>query len=153
MAVNTNALFITAGNNTSDGQKSTSAAMAPTLTTAAADYDGSTATHNKVVFTANATNGSRIVGLRFKSKGTNIQTVARIYLNNGGAATTAANNSPLGEQVLLATTAVANNSMVDVDWFFPGGYAVLEPGFRVIVGLGTTVAAGWVCVPILGGDF
>lgn len=127
--------------------------MAPTFTTAAADYDGTTATHNKVVFTSDATNGSRIVGLRFKAKGTNTASVARIFLNNGSDATTATNNSFFGEQSLPATTAIATTSTIDLDYYFPGGYLDLEPGFRVIVGLGTTVFAGWVVTPILGANF
>jgi len=127
--------------------------MAPTFTTAAADYTGATATHNKLVFTAHATNGSRIVGLRFKAIGTNTQSVARIFINNGSANTTASNNSFFDEQVLPATTAIATTTTVTIDWYAPGGYLDLEAGFRIYVGLGTTVAAGWVVTPILGGDF
>lgn len=153
MAANTAPRYTLTGDVSSDGTATSSSAMAPTFTTAAADYDGTTATHNKVVFTAKATDGSRIVGLRFKAKGTNVATVARIFLNNGATPGTAANNSFIGEQSLPAVTAIATTATVDIDYIFPGGYYDLPNGFKVIVGLGTTVAAGWVVSPILGGQF
>lgn len=52
------------------------------LTTAANDYTG-VSPNNKEVFMADATNGSFVSKIRFKSLGTNVATVARIYLNNG----------------------------------------------------------------------
>jgi len=51
------------------------------LTTAAADYTGQGA-NNTTVYQAGA-NGSWIQKLRFKALGTNVASVARIYLNNG----------------------------------------------------------------------
>jgi len=149
MPANTAPRFTLIGSNGSNS----STAMAPTFTTAAADFTGATATHNKIVFTADATNGSRLCGLRFKAIGTNAASVARIFINNGSAATTAANNSLFAEKSLTATTATAITSTIDLDYYFPGGYIDLEPSFRIVVGLATTVAAGWVVSPILGGDF
>jgi len=149
MPANTAPRFTLVGNNSSNA----STAMAPTFTTAAADYTGATATHNKIVFTSDATNGSRLCGLRFKAIGTNTASVARIFINNGAAATTATNNSFFAEQALPATTAIATTSTIDLDYYFPGGYVDLEPSWTIVVGLGTTVAAGWVVTPILGGDF
>ncbi len=148
MAANTSPRYSINGNPGSDG----STAMAPTFTTAAADYDGTTATHNKIVFTA-STEGSRIVGLRFKAKGTNTASVARIFLNNGSSAGSASNNSFIGELSLPATTISAVAATVDLDYYFPGGYVDLPASWTVLVGLGTTVAAGWVVSPILGGKF
>ena len=52
------------------------------LTTQAADYTGQ-GVNNASVFTADATNGGYVQRLRFKALGTNIATVARIYINNG----------------------------------------------------------------------
>lgn len=49
---------------------------------AAADYTGQ-ATNNYVVFVADNTNGGFVQRLRFKANGTNVATVARIYVNNG----------------------------------------------------------------------
>lgn len=120
--------------------------MAPTFTTAAADYTGATATHNKLVFTAGA-NGGFVQRLRFKAIGTNTASVARVFINNGSANTTAANNSFYGEVSLPATTAIATAATVEID--YPMNFA-LPPTFRIYVGLGTTVAAGWVCTPVAG---
>ena len=52
------------------------------LTTAAADYTG-ISINNIPVFTADATNGGFVQRLRFKAIGTNVATVARIYINVG----------------------------------------------------------------------
>ena len=142
MPANTSPIFSLNGDVSSDS----ATAMAPTFTTAAADYTGATATHNKLVFTA-GTNGGFIQRLRFKAIGTNTASVARVFINNGSANTTAANNSFYGEIALPATTAIATTSTSDLD--YPLNFA-LPAGFRIYVGLGTTVAAGWVCTPIAG---
>lgn len=55
------------------------------LKTAAADYTG-VSPYNKEIFAADATNGSYLQRLRFKALGTNVATVARIYLNDGDEA-------------------------------------------------------------------
>lgn len=59
------------------------------------------------------------------------------------------NNFFYGEISLPATTAVANASTVDID--YPLNFA-LPPGYRIIVGLGTTVAGGWQVLAI-GGQY
>ena len=146
MAANTAPIFTKVANMSSDGTSTSSSAMAPTLTTAAADYTGVSA-NNKLVFTADATNGGFVQCLRFKSIGTNIATVGRIYINNGGSNTTAANNSFIGEINLLATTASATTATIEPE--YPINRPI-DPGFRIYVGLGTTVAAGWVVTPIAG---
>lgn len=119
-----------------------------TLTTAASnDYTGISANH-KLVFTAGA-NGGYIQRLRFKAGGTNIATVARVFINNGSTQTTATNNVFYGEISLPATTASATASTVDLDYDM--GFAI-PADFRIYVGLGTAVAAGWVVTPI-GGEY
>jgi hypothetical protein len=143
MAANTQPIYSLAGSVASDNATT----MAPTFTTAAADYTGATATHNKQVWKSDATNGGFIQRLRFKAIGTNVATVARIFLNNGSANTTAANNSFYGEITLPATTASAVAGTIEID--YPMNYA-LPAGFAIYVGLGTTVAAGWVCTGIGG---
>lgn len=55
------------------------------LKTAAADYTA-ISPYNKEVFSSDATNGSYLQRLRFKALGTNVATVARIYLNDGDKA-------------------------------------------------------------------
>ena len=145
MAANTAPIFSLLGEVSSDS----ATAMNPTFTTAAADYTGATATHNKLVWTADPTNGGYIQKLKFKAIGSNVATVARIFLNNGSANTTAANNSFYGEITLAATTASAVAATAEVEYILN---IALNPGFRIYVGLGTTVAAGWVVTGV-GGQY
>lgn len=127
-------------------------AFASAITGASGDYTGAGA-NNALVFTADATNGGRVVGLHFEALGTNTQSVARIYINNGSANTTASNNVHVGKLTLPATTASNTVAENTAEYYFPGGFADLDPGFRIYVGLGTAVAAGWVVTPILGGEY
>ena len=129
-----------------DVSKDGSTGMATDLLTATGDFTGVSANH-QLVHTADATNGGYVARLRFKSKGTNVASVARIYLNNGSVNTTATNNSFFEEVSLPATT--LNNAGATVTIDIPMNIA-LNPGFRIYVGLGTTVAAGWVCTPVAG---
>lgn len=142
MPGNSNPIFSRVGDVTKDGVN----AMAGLTTAAANDYTGAGA-NNVLVWTADATNGGFIQRLRFKAGGTNVATVARIFINNGSANTTAANNAFYGEVSLPATTANAAAATVDVDYAMN---IALPPGFRIYIGLGTVVAAGWSCVPIAG---
>lgn len=116
------------------------------VTAAANDFTGAGA-NNSLAFTADATNGSFIQRIRFKPAGTNVASVARIFINNGSANTTAANNTLYGEVSLPATTANAAAAAIEID--YPMNFA-LPPGFRIYWGLGTAVAAGWVACPIAG---
>lgn len=143
----------TAPRYTATGENSSNAStgMAPTLTTAAADYTGISA-NNKVVFTAAAT-GSRLVGLKFTAIGGNTQSVARIYTNNGTDHTTATNNSLVGSLTLPGTSASNTVAEASASYYFEGGALDLDVNFTVWVGLATTVAAGWVVTPICGGTF
>lgn len=75
MAANTDPIYSKQGNIT----------RAAVLKTAAADYTG-ISPYNKEVFAADAINGSFIQRLRFKALGTNVATVARIYINDGDIA-------------------------------------------------------------------
>ena len=73
MAANTSPIYSKLGNIT----------RACKLTTAANDYTG-VSVFNKQVFQSDLTNGSYVSKLRFKALGTNVATVARIYVNDGG---------------------------------------------------------------------
>ncbi len=115
------------------------------ITAAAADYTGAGA-NNVLVHTAGA-NGSYVRRLRLKAGGTNVAAVMRVYINNGSANTSATNNSFYGEITLSATTAVTTSATVDVD--YPMDFA-LPAGWRIYVGLGAAVAAGWVVTAIAG---
>jgi len=57
------------------------------------------------------------------------------------------NNWFYGEVALPLTTAITTTSTVDVD--YPMNFA-LPPGYRIIVGLGATVASGWAVTAIAG---
>lgn len=142
MAANTNPIYTLLGDVSSNG----TTGMATDLTTATGDYTGASANH-QLVFTSDATNGGYVRKLRFQAKGTNTASVARIYLNNGSVNTTAANNSFYGQISLPATTAINTAATVEID--YPMEIA-LNPGFRIYVGVGTTVAAGWVCTAVGG---
>lgn len=114
-----------------------------------ADYDG-TGTNNVAVFTADATNGGFVQRLRFKAKGSNTTAaVARIYINNGAANTTATNNSFYGELSLPVTTASTTASTVDID--YPMNFA-LPAGYKIIVGISSSavLTSGWSVTTIAG---
>lgn len=123
----------------------TSTGFAGTLLTATAEYTGVSAT-NLLVHTAGV-NGSYIRRLRFKAIGSNVATVARIYINNGATNATATNNVFYGEVPLPSTTASNTTNTVDIDYSME---FALNASQRIYVGLGTTVAAGWICVAIAG---
>jgi len=154
MAANTAPRYTISGDYSTNSTITTSATMGPVALTATGDFTGVSANHVKV-FTGDTTNGSRLVGLHFEATGINVQTVARVYMNNGGSQTTAANNALVGQLTLPATSASNNSAVGSADYYFPGpsGYADIPPGFTVYVGLGTTVASGWVVTPVLGGKF
>lgn len=142
MPGNTDPIFSAKG----DVSNNSGTAMNQLITSAANDYTGVSG-NNSLVFTADATNGSYVERLRFKAGGTNVASVARIFLNNGSTPGTAANNVFYGELSLPATTAIATASTVDLDYAM--GF-VLPAGFRIYVGLGTAVSAGWVVTAIAG---
>lgn len=142
MPGNSDPIFSKVGDVSNNG----TTGMNQLITAAASDYTGIDA-DTSLVFTADAANGGFLQRLRFKAGGTNVATVARIYLNNGAAPTTATNNVFYGEVSLPATTAIATAATVDID--YPMNFAI-PAGFRVYVGLATAVAAGWVVTPIAG---
>lgn len=142
MPANSEPIYSKQGDVSSNG----TTGMATDLTTATGDYTGVSANH-VLVFTADSTNGGYVQKLRFQAKGTNTASVARIYLNNGSTAGTATNNSFYGQISLPGTTASNTAATTEID--YPMNLA-LNPGFRIYVGLGTTVSAGWVCTAVGG---
>ena len=109
-------------------------------TAAAADFTGISGNY-ALIFTADSTSGGFVKGLKFVAAGTNVASVARIFVNNGSTNGTAANNTMIAQQSLPATT-LSNTSMT-AEIYLPLDMA-LSPGFRIYVGLATAVAAGWV---------
>lgn len=141
MVANTSPIYTKAPNLSTDGVNGMGAA----ITLAANDFTGAGA-NNALVFTANATEPSYIRKLHFKAIGTNVQTVARIFLNNGATNATATNNRYFDDFQLPATTVSATSPTgpgLDFIMEFP-----IKAGWRVYVGLATAVAAGWVVTPI-----
>ena len=100
------------------------------------------------VFTAGA-NGSRLDYLKVRALGTNVATVIRVFVNNGGANSVAANNSLILDQTIAATTnsetAQLADNIIQLDMSLPAGY-------KINVTIGTAVAAG-LQVTGVGGDY
>lgn len=99
--------------------------------------------------TAGAVEGSRLDFIKVRALGTNVQTVIRIWINNGAATTTAANNTLYLERTLSATT--VSQTAEQPDLFLQLNIS-LAPGYRVYATFGTAVAAGFHLTAV-GGDY
>lgn len=99
-------------------------------------------------FTAGA-NGSFVQRIRFRSAGTNVATVARIFINNGGTTSTATNNILYDEITLAATTLSETAALATYE--LPLNFA-LPAGYKLTVTIGTSVSAGYY-VSVIGGDY
>lgn len=145
MPANIDPIFSISGDVSNDS----STGMNQFITAAANDTTGAGA-NNVLVFTA-GTNGSFVQRLRFKAGAApstnNVATVARIFINNGSANTTATNNTLYDEIALPATATSATAGTPTID--LPMNIA-LPAGFRIYVGLGTAVSGGWVVTPVAG---
>jgi hypothetical protein len=137
MAANTAPIFSISGDTQWGGSL---------LAAANAAYDGTGAV--LTVFTAGA-DGGYVNRLIMRAAGTNIQTVLRVFLNNGSTNATAANNSLIGEMTLYATT--ASNTASTQAFEYPLNFA-LPAGYKVNVTIATTVAAGYY-VTAIGGKY
>lgn len=125
--------------------------MAQAITLAANDYTGAGA-NNVLVFTASG-DGAYLRGLKFTAAGSNVQTVARVFINNGAINTTASNNSFLDEITLPLTTASTISALPAPIMMFNGALGMfLPPNFRLYAGLATAVSAGYFVTPIFGGQ-
>jgi hypothetical protein len=100
-------------------------------------------------FTADATNGGFVQRIRFRTAGTNIATVARVFINNGSTNATAANNT-LFDEITLPASTLSETSAQPV-YELPLNFA-LPPGYKLNVTVGTTVAAGYY-VTVIGGKY
>lgn len=111
----------------------------------ALDGTGTVAT----VFTADATNGSRIETVTLQHLGTNVATVVRFFVNNGSTNATATNNALVNEITMAANTLSQTAASVPVSW---NANLVLKPGYKLNVTIGTAVASG-IMVTAVGGDY
>ena len=100
------------------------------------------------VFTG-GTNGSYVQKIRFRHVGTNVVTVVRVWLNNGGATTTALNNTLFDEITIAANT--VSQTAASTNYELPLNFA-LPPSYRIYVTTGTVLAAG-LDVTVIGGDY
>ena len=118
-----------------------------TITTANTAKDGTGTV--VTIFTADATNGSRIDSIIVRALGTNVATVLRVFINNGSVNSTATNNSLYSETTIAATTlsevAALANTAIPLNLVLPAGY-------KINITIGTTVAAG-LSVTATGGTY
>lgn len=100
------------------------------------------------LFTAGA-NGGRVDYIKFMPIGTNVATVARVFINNGLTTATAANNAQFAQITLPASTisqtAALTEQLLTLNLSIPAGYILT-------LAIGTTVAAGY-AVTAVGGDY
>jgi len=99
-------------------------------------------------FTAGV-DGGFVQRIRFRAAGTNIATVARVFINNGSTNATAANNI-LYDEITLAATTLSETSALPV-YELPLNFA-LPAGYVLNVTIGTTIAAGYF-VSVIGGKY
>ena len=138
MPANTSPIFSIAG----EAQWSSGAITAANTTT---DLTSGTI---YAIFTG-GTNGSYIQRIRFRHLGTNVATVARVWINNSSTTGTAANNT-LWDEITLASATVSQVA-AQINYELPFGFA-LPAGYVIYVTLGTAVAAGFKAT-IIGGDY
>ena len=93
-----------------------------------------------LVWTSDATNGGFLDQVVFQPLGTNIATVGRVWLNNGSATGTLANNVMLKDITLAATT---NSETAQIGQTAVSLALPIPAGYRIYVTLGTGVAAGF----------
>lgn len=103
---------------------------------------------SSLVFTAGS-NGGYVQRLRFRPLGTNVATVARIFINNGSTTATQANNA-LWDEISLPATTVSETSAL-ATYEIPLNFA-LPAGYKIYVTLGTGVAAGYT-ITCIGGKY
>ncbi len=93
--------------------------------------------------------GNFLQKLAVRALGTNVATVLRVFINNGGVNTAAANNTLIAELTLPATT--LSEVSAQPDYVLPLNF-VLPAGYKINATLGTAVAAGFQ-VSVIGGQY
>lgn len=116
----------------------TAIALSGTAANTAMDGTGTVVT----ICTA-AADGSFLERIRVKPLGSNVTTVMRFFVNNGGATSTAANNALFEELNLPTTTASNSAAQPTYDVFFG---LKMKAGYKVTCTIGTAVAAGFALV-------
>lgn len=108
------------------------------LTAANTALDGTGATGRTQVFEGGV-NGSVLDKVIVRHKGTNVQTVVRIFINNGSTPETAGNNSLVAEKTIAANTLsqTAESTHFEIPLNLP-----IPAGYDVYATIGTAVSAG-----------
>ncbi len=104
-----------------------------------------------MVFSAN-TNGSYVQKIRFRHQSTNTNnaaTMARVFINNGGALATPTNNTIWDEITIAANT--ASQTSASTNYELPLNFA-LPAGYFIYCTIGTLVVAG-IQATVIGGDY
>jgi hypothetical protein len=102
-----------------------------------------------MAFHASTTNGGYVQRMRFRALGTNVATVARVFINNGGVTGTTDNNT-LWDEISLPAVTLSETSALPT-YELPLNFA-LPPGYKLFVTVGTAVAAGY-DVTVIGGKY
>jgi hypothetical protein len=101
------------------------------------------------IFTGKAVDGSRLDFIKLKALGTNVQTVVRVWINNGSATGTAANNTLYMERTIASTSVSQTLELADITLQLS---ISIPPNYRIYATFGTAVAAGFHLTGI-GGDY
>jgi hypothetical protein len=120
----------------------------PTVITAANVATDGTGTVN-LIFTAGI-RGAQVDEIKIKSLGTNVQTALRIFVNNGGDPTVAANNSLIYEQTIAAVTLSQTSEMGEL--IIRPDFLILPASYRLYATLGTAIATG-IKITVVGGNY
>lgn len=97
-------------------------------------------------------NGSLISQIVWQPTGTNVASVGRMWLNDGGGLL-AANFSFLGELALPANIISEVTSLAPAVWYPAGGYLLIPANYKIYCAVGTVVAAGFAVTCPGGGDY
>ena len=112
----------------------------------------SAATNCYLVFSA-GTNGSFVQKIRFRHlppTNNTAATVARVWINNGGATTTYS-ASTLWDEITIAANTV-NQAAASINYELPLNFA-LPPNYSIYVTLGTLPAGSGILATVVGGDY
>lgn len=112
-----------------------------TVTVANTTKDG-TGGAPALLYTAPA-DGGLVEGIAAMPLGTNVASVARVFLNNGATLATATNNMMIQQVSLPATTNSETGALLPMWIPIPRPFQDMVAGHRLYVTIGTSVAAGW----------
>ena len=121
-----------------------------TNTTGITSTDGTDA-NVKLVFTADATDGSKIDYIKVRYSGaTGAATVLRFWVNNGATAATATNNTLIHE-LTIANLAALSQTADNGEYIWNCNLA-LPAGYRIYCAAGTNITNA-LAVSAVGGDY